>query len=1052
MTLRGGGGSGPATSSLSPMDPPLNVAAPSLTALASLPVPAMASATGTTGGAGFPLAAATPSTSSLSSSNTLDLMRTYHAYVRMHKAQYRYLVLLLLMLLYYFQLTFCGRYGLMSAPREDTYRSLGGGVAGSGAVGPSVDSGLRPSLATPDAEAAGDDSTLAGSANSTSHGYMRPPLITRALSGAAATRVRMDLWEVQWWSPSSWTPDTNDARYEQGWHVATPNPASLSLARSEPPWSANMQGGFVSTITRGATRLFSPLFGQAPPPYELALSAFFRTRQAMSAGSCHRCQTSVVNNDVQKELINYNAFARNFKLRVPLLLYYNRMPVYAMMQHLRLMRVQTYRLLDYMSRNHSSQSQPETATGDIAVSPDLRARQLKFELSRLSLVFYLQRLHLRALRHADAMRLETLHFLRYLSSTIPVLRSIWVGQDHCRWKGVSCVVVRVPLNSLIDSEHPAVQAFVDDLLSICRGPQCRQRRCAPPSCSAYTRHLMSSLFTSAAPAYWLKWDRTDDTAAMDEMMWEKAPTSSQGAAGINVATASPSSPSITSAAAAATAGRASRGTSAKSKRSVWTEQMFAYEHPHLVLTEPLLLVDIDVQGILREVLEPITPSAPINDDDECVSSASSSSATVLDPPADFATPADTEDVEQTLAGDLLDMQRRLLRTIAEAAPRGLRYGKQRNDSSTVTIPYVFVKLNLASMGLSGYLPDFYDIASAYDEQNGAADATGKRESSDDDTVSASSAQSHFADACEEVNPPSATATEPRKCGRTSAAETSVFTPRSERYWGRRSRMRMLNARDLTSASHSKAATRRPLVPLAALESDLQQVLRRLETIGQRNHHEDLAAYFSEVASLALYQNERWSPYSWSEAMRNITTNVASSARQRLYSILEESAFSPSFVDPVPNIDHHVNAFGELNPRLIGLLSLDVSANPSLTHLFPQAWLSIPYLQSVRTTGTSILTPPLQVHIQVYNRTAHCPASSMESCSDLKADAERAMGYQRRKDTESAAKTETVRDKIHVLSPPWSSFYDNDVIGGIFIPPFPRIDTLFATRSPSDTIL
>ncbi|CAG9568271.1 conserved hypothetical protein [Leishmania major strain Friedlin] len=1058
MTLRGGGGSGPAASSLPPMDFPLHVASPSPTASSPLPAPT---------------AAAAASTALLSSSDALELMRTYHMYVRVHKTRCRYLLLLLLMLLYYFQCTLCGRYDLlMSAAGEGSYGGLSSGVAGSGAVGgaglagtgaggPSKDGGLRLGLAAPERQAAGDDSGLAGSSEGRRRRYARPPFITRALSGIGATVGRMDLWEIEWWPPSNRTPDATDAHYEHGLNVATPTAASLSLARSEPPWSVDTQRGLVAAIARSATRLSGPLFGQDPPPYERALSAFFRTRQATSGGSCNRCQARAIDKDVQKELINYNAFARDFKLRVPLLLYYNRMPVYAMMQHLRLMRARSYQFLDYMSRGHASQNRPETATGDVADNPHLHARQLTFELTRLSLVFYLQRLHLRALRHADAMRLETFHFLRYLSSTIPVLRSVWVGQDHCSWPGVSCVVVRVPLNSLIDSEHPALQAFVEDIFSVCRGPQCRQRRCAAPSCSAYTRRLTRRLFTSAAPAYWLKWDRMDDTAAMDEMIWEKTPTSSRGAAGVDgMAAAPPPSPSAASTGTDGDAGRSGstkaaarsrRGTPARSKRSVWTEQLFAYEHPHLVLTEPTVLVDIDVQNIIQEMVEPVVASAPCNDgDDEWAPSSPSPSATLSGPPSDLATP---EYAERPLTGDLFGMQRRLLRTMAEAAPRGLQYGKQRNDSSTVTIPYTFVKLNLANMGLRGYLPDFYDIASAYDEQRDAAAARGRRESTNTggSSGSGSGTQSGFTDACEAANLPSATAAAARQCGSKSAPEVSVLTPRSDLYWGRRSRMRMLEARNLSSASLATAAARQPLASVAAIGSELQWVLRRLEKIGQRNHHEDLAAYFSEVASLARFQNERWSPYRWPEAMITVTSDVSQSATRRLYSVLEDSAFTPNFADPVQSIDHSVNAFGELNPRLIGLLSLDVSANPLLTHLFPRTWLSIPHLQSVQTTGTSILTPPLRLRPRLYNHAAYCPASSMRFDSDMKADADEAMGERCRRDTKVAAAMETAREKVEVSSATGSSLHDKDFIGAVLMPPFSKIDTLFSASSPSETI-
>nr|CAJ2467029.1 unnamed protein product [Leishmania braziliensis] len=750
------------------------------------------------------------------------------------------------------------------------------------------------------------------------------------------------------------------------------------------------------------------------------------------------------------------------------------MPVYAMMQHLRLMRVRSYQLLGYMTRDYTSQKRPGTVRREVADNPDLHARQLNFELTRLSLVFYLQRLHLRALRHADAMRLETFHFLRYLSSAIPVLRNVWVGQDHCKWPGVSCVVVHIPLNSLIDDDHPALQAFVESIFSVCRGPDCRRRRCVAPSCAAYTHHLTTRLFTSAAPAYGLRWDRKDGTAAMDEMIWEKTSTSSRGAAGGIGVAASPPSPSTTPtgtnrdtgrSARASEAARSNRGSAASSKRSVWAVQMFAYERPHVVLTEPILLVDIDVQRIVKETLgvtvsgttgtngsEGATAAAAAAD----ASSPPSPSAAPFGPPSDFATPAYAKGVDRPFVGDLFGMQRRFLRRMAEAAPRGLRYGKQRSGSPAVTISYTFVVLKLANMGLRGYLPDFYDTASVYDERQATAGsaANGNRASSNNNSSScccgrASNIQSRFADDYEEANLPPATAATAEQGSNKSVEEVSALTPRSDVYWGRLSRMRMLESRNLFVGSLATAAPRRTLESVAEIGRELQGVLCRLERISQRNHHEDLTAYFSEVASLARFQNERWSPYRWSAAMINVTNNAAQSATQRLYTIIEDNALSPRFVDPVHDIDHRVHTFGELNPRLIGLLSLDVSANPLLTHLFPRTWLSIPYLHSVRTTRTSILTTPLRLRSRLYNHSDHCSASSIRLDSAMKTYAEEAIRERCGKDAAVAAAAETARDKVEGTSEIGSSLHDKDLIGAVLMPPFSRIDTIFPANNPAE---
>ncbi|KAG5511455.1 hypothetical protein JKF63_07418 [Porcisia hertigi] len=963
-------------------------------------------------------------------------MRTHYLYVRMHKTRWRYLLLLVLVLLFYSQ----------CSTLRGQYTSGGVGAADlvcTGAGRSSKDRCPHLGAVGPGAKTPGVGNALGFKAKDSCFHREEPSLIARLLRGSGSTVGRLDLWEVEWRAPSNRTPHSTDAHYERGLNVAMPNASSLSLARNEPPWTIDTQCGLFATLSRGVAWLSGTLFSHKAPPYERALSAFFRARQGKTDVLPSCCRARAIHRNVQREVSNYYAFTRAFQLRVPLLLYYNRLPVYAMMQHLRLMRLRNYQLLSYMGRDHASQVRTDMLKDSVAGSPDLHARQLNFELTRLSLVFYLQRLHLRALRHADSMRLETLHFLRYLSSTIPVLRTTWVGQDYCSWPGVSCVVVRVPLNSLIDEDHPAVKALVEEIFSVCRGQQCRQRRCVAPSCSAYTRHLTRRLFTSAAPGYWVKWDRKDDTASMDELMGESAPSSPGGASDSKVvleaaaSSASPGSSSSSSKTAASphshssthtgtrrdTGGlsgadgeaRSNRRTATAYKRSVWTEQVFAYENPNLLLMDPALLVDIDLQNLVQEVLQPSE-----GDDDARASSTTSTSSDFMDPPSDFTTPEYAEAVERPLVGDLFAMQRSLLQTIAESAPRGLRYGKQRSGSSQVTIPYTFVRVNLASMGLRGYLSDFHHTASVYDERKDAAAVTTSCPNGSSSSDGASHSQ--------------------------SAAERDVLTPRSDVYWGRLSFKRMLRARNLSSASPTTPL--RPLASVSAIGRELHRVLRRLEKIGQRNHHHDLATYFSEVASLARFQNEEWSPYRWPEPMATITKDLTHSATRRLHTIFEDNALSMNSTDPVHNIDHNVKVFGELNPRLIGLLSLDISANPLLTHLFPLTWLSIPYLQRVHTTGTSILTPPLQLQPRLYNQSNYCPVYSAQVSEDMKVYTEDATRKKRRRD--AAASVGTARDKAEGLSVTARSLHDEDFIGAIVMPPFAKIDAVFSMNTPRET--
>ncbi|SYZ62790.1 hypothetical_protein (plasmid) [Leishmania braziliensis MHOM/BR/75/M2904] len=147
------------------------------------------------------------STALLTSSNALERMRRYDLYVRMHKTRCRYLLLLLLIPLFYFQCTFFGRYDhLMNAAGEGSYGGLAGavggaGLAATGASGPSKDGSLHFGLAASDAEAAGDDSALTGSSIGGRRSHVRRLIITQALNAIGTAMGRMDLWEAQWWPP-----------------------------------------------------------------------------------------------------------------------------------------------------------------------------------------------------------------------------------------------------------------------------------------------------------------------------------------------------------------------------------------------------------------------------------------------------------------------------------------------------------------------------------------------------------------------------------------------------------------------------------------------------------------------------------------------------------------------------------------------------------------------------------------------------------------------------------------------------------------------------------
>ncbi|KPI84029.1 hypothetical protein ABL78_6913 [Leptomonas seymouri] len=990
----------------------------------------------------------------LNGPNDLDLMRTYDACIRSQKPRWRSAIAFLFAFLFFFYCTF-------RVPRgrgEDGYAVLYGGsgsaVGGSGGGGNVGGIGIAPGRAGT-AGAVGHGAMVNERAESdvaetaeARHRYFEPLWPLRALFGYVAAPGRLDMKDVEWWAPSNRTTENSDLNSERGLNVGMPHAASLSLARSRPPWSADRRTGPLALFFRTVRRAWSLACAPERPSYDLALSAFLYTRQAMTEGSCNRCQARLIDQEMLTERLIYRQFLRENKLRVPLLLYYNRLPVYAMMQYLRLMRVRNYQLLDFLSREDAVLQRPETVANGVLNDAALHARELDFELNRLSFVFYLQRLHLRALRHSDAMRLETLHFLRHLSSAVPTLRQIWKGQNQCNWPGVVCVVVRVPLNLLVDYKHPAVHAFAADLFSVCRGPDCRQRRCIPPSCGAYAQLLAQRLFTSAAPGYWMKWDRMDDTAAMDEMVFPKAATRKNP--GVDAAAASQQPPNAAAAGAASGlrapwgtppvgstnslkseregavhgnaatfAKRASHSTTIPS-RTVWSEQRFAYEHPNLLLADPLLLVDVDVKAIMEDVVATAIPPAQ---------AANMAVGDHVNPTKTYRA-----GIERPLVEDLLPMQEKLLRTIAEAAPRGLRFGKQSNHSSTLAIPFTFVSLNLRDKRLRGYLPDIYDTQGVYDISGAAASmransgnsGTGSTNEKGNDSGRGPGEYDNVGSTSQHSTMSTAAAGTGTAGGERQPPDVRIEGPHADVYWGRLSRQRMLETRNVTTARAWRSSS-----TMLIIASEVQRALRRVERIGVRKHHEDLAAYFSEVSALALFQNERWSPYRWPEAMITITNVVSQSAAHQLYSIIQKNALSADFTTPVNNVDHHVEVFGELNPRLIALISVDVSANPLLSHTFPLTWLSIPSLRSVYTHGSSILAPPIHMRPRFYNESLYCSArgDTKEAPSQTE-DARRIHEHR----LGNAAGGDKVTQKSTLV---------RNYIGSELIPPYLKIDKMFS---------
>lgn len=104
--------------------------------------------------------------------------------------------------------------------------------------------------------------------------------------------------------------------------------------------------------------------------------------------------------------------------------------------------------------------------GDIRPNTVLfRGNILKNEIRQTRFATLVQRTYMRAVRHSDAMRMESLHYLRLFALTVPELADAWKGDDYCRWPGVLCTRVRIPLHKLLDHRNTALGHFAAAALS-----------------------------------------------------------------------------------------------------------------------------------------------------------------------------------------------------------------------------------------------------------------------------------------------------------------------------------------------------------------------------------------------------------------------------------------------------------------------------------------------------------------------------------------------------------------------------------------------------------
>lgn len=830
----------------------------------------------------------------------LENINLYHQYVILHSSRPKRILLTIAVLLFF---VFCTIY-----PRQHRQEfASDAAVAATAATRTAFpNDGIHTSFRQQDDDG-GDEVDEAD---------LRPPAPRSKLSQAlvqllqiASVRGESRLLVME----MSWLPSSNRTSAEVGetagvWTTA-PQPLSFSKARLMQPWSTGDTSGFMAFVSRYWRGVTSLVMAPAPPSYDVAVERLFTTMSKnVENGSCHQCAKGDPPSS-QKALLEhrrlYRLFLKHEKLRVPLFLYYNRLPVYVMYRYYIMFRVRQHQYLSALRLTNM----PSSIYKGLRFNPLLHIREESFERHRNTLVLYLQRLYMRAMRHSDAMQLETFHFLKYLTTTIPELRALWVGQDHCRWPGVSCIVVHLPLNILIDEEHPALVKFVEEVYHVCSDMSCEERYCPPPGCHAKVHHLKQMLFTSTIPSYWMKWDRSDDTAAIEELLGASTPN---GGSVFN-----PSGYSRDPTTSSEESGSCPRTPmSASSRRSILTELRFGYDHPELLLTDAKLLLDIDITPYVEEFVAPPIPVGTFG------------------------------------VSDVLPMQKELLNVITSSLPRGIRAGVQRGRSSGgdgngspqrreagVLIPFQFVLLDLSRMGLEGYLPDYLDTVSLYD--NDDFNITDPSLNRGRQFCSRCASQSDSGDSSGSPN----SGKNEYSAGKTSTPRRpKINTPRDDAYWGRRSRERFFAAR---KTRHKQMAQ---MVPIEELRQEVYAALQRVERQGLRWGHHDLEAYFSEIASIGRYPMDEGDIYFWPSAMLDVAREPLRA--DHVYPLSSDNNFG-QLPNPILNIDHTITTFGEINPRLVSLLSLDISENPMLSHNFPTTWLSLPFLRIINTVNTSI---------------------------------------------------------------------------------------------------
>lgn len=573
------------------------------------------------------------------------------------------------------------------------------------------------------------------------------------------------------------------------------------------------------------------------------------TRTPTTTSSGQRCSCGA-----HRSNKNTNDMTLENRIHLPLSQYHHRLPLYMLYaNYVDRRRYEIQKLqLQWATESLSEKSTVATRTQRLKALERTQRRTL-FDL-------YVQRQYMRALRHEDAMQLETLHFLRHLATGIPHLQKLWRGDLMCEWEGVRCHRLHLPLTSLLEGAAAPVTSYINYLY----GEATR----SPKTLTTIARTLVEAPRIS----YWVEYPCSNTRRI--------------------------------SAASIGTYPHAA------------TLATFAREHDHMCsqpqlnLKPPRLYIGTEIEDAAAEGLTSI---------------------------------------------------------VAYYERSGFLVHK---TSEPVTIPVTLISLNLESMALRGFIPEFSAVAHDYPPEEAAAAANSEGGSRSGDSnlnpVSVTRDTSLYVfPKLHRHEPLSTTPTCDRRHDPVTVpcemeSPRLIYSPRDPAYWHFDNCYTEIH--NISSASLRSDRCTYPWRVASqcvnTLHDDVlkkfQSVLSLLESVGQKSRHHDLAYYFADVASLAHFTGENRPRTDPSEQ------NVEVSLLQHGFTTrrLDAQVFRATDVKSYAVGGNDLRAtFGEIEPRLVSLVGFHAQLNLGLFGTLPASWLRLPVLRQINLVATGVLLQP-----------------------------------------------------------------------------------------------